>query len=181
MLNEIKIKSIAKLIITDRDNDICNMLKIANNIVKRNLFINKEDPKEYSITIYCINNIDRWKESLILTNKSKQYNFEFIFSDIDNDGLEYKGNLRIDELGYLMEWNLYKDSDTPKNEYSGPICVNLANNDFSLDIRNNTNDISVNDGMLKFNDANAKISVIRDLKTKFDKESDKDESGKNKS
>ena len=47
MLNEIKIKSIAKLIITDRDNDICNMLKIANNIVKRNLFINKEDPKEY--------------------------------------------------------------------------------------------------------------------------------------
>ena len=80
-----------------------------------------------------------------------------------------------------MEWNLYKDSDISKNEYSGPICVNLVNNDFSLDIRNNINDISVNDGMLKFNDANAKISVIRDLKTKFDKESDKDESGKNKS
>ena len=176
MLNEIKIKSIAKLIITDRDNDICNMLKIANNIVKRNLFINKEDPKEYAITIYYINNMDRWKEYIIPTNKPKQYNFEFIFSDIDNDGLEYKGNLIIDELGSLIEWNLYKNSEISENEYSVPICVNLINNDFSLNIRNNTNDISVNDGMLKFNDTNAKISVIRDLKTKFGKESDKDES-----
>ena len=120
--------------------------------------------------------MDRWKEYIIPTNKPKQYNFEFIFSDIDNDGLEYKGNLIIDELGYLIEWNLYKNSEISENEYSGPICVNLINNDFSLNIRNNTNDISVNDGMLKFNDTNAKISVIRDLKTKFGKESDKDES-----
>ncbi len=181
MLNEIKIKNNGKLIITDNDNEIRDILKIANNILKRILF-NDNEPKEYTITIYYIDNDNSWKynfKDTIVTTYPKVYGFEFIFSNIDKDGLEYRGNFKIDNFNDLIEWNLYKCVIKADNNYTEPIYINL-NTEFSLDIHND-NDVSVNNGMLKFNDNNAKISVIKDLKNRFDKESDKDESRKDKS
>lgn len=174
MLNEIKIKNNGKLVITDRDSEICNILKIANKVLKRNIFSNNE-PKEYSITIYYVESDNKWKEKILTTVYPKNYDFEFIYSNITDGGFEWRGNFKIDQFGDLLKWEMFKCVINTDSNYEGPICINLANTDFSLDIHDDK-EVSVNNGMLKFNNENARISVIKDLKNKFDKENDQNES-----
>lgn len=174
MLSEIKIKNNGKLVITDRDSEICNVLKIANKVLKRNIFSNNE-PKEYSITIYYVESDNKWKEKILTTIYPKNYDFEFIYSNITDGGFEWRGNFKIDQFGDLLRWEMFKCVINADSDYEGPICINLTNNDFSLDIHDDK-EVSVNNGMLKFNNENARISVIKDLKNKFDKENDQNES-----
>ena len=169
MLNEIKLKDYGKLIITDYDNDIQSAIKNANMFIKRILFVN-EEPKEYIINISYTRalyikekNINRY-DSDITKAFSKSFNFEFEFCNIDKNSKTYHGKIQIDEFGNLIEWYLYETTVVTTNEYQEPICVNLnKQNTYSLDI----NGVSINDGLLKFNDDNAKISVINNLKKKL--------------
>lgn len=169
MLNEIKLKDYGKLIITDYDSDIQSAIKNANMFIKRILFVN-EEPKEYIINISYTRalyikekSINRY-DSDITKAFSKSFNFEFEFCNIDKNSKTYYGKIQIDEFGNLIEWYLYETTVATTNEYQEPICVNLnKQNTYSLDI----NGVSINDGLLKFNDDNAKISVINNLKKKL--------------
>ena len=162
MLNEIKLKDYGKLIITDYDSDIQSAIKNANMFIKRILFVN-EEPKEYIINISYTRalyikekSINRY-DSDITKAFSKSFNFEFEFCNIDKNSRTYHGKMQIDEFGNLIEWYLYETTVVTTNEYQEPICINLNKpNSYSLDI----NGVSINDGLLKFNDDNAKISVI---------------------
>ena len=90
---------------------------------------------------------------------SKSFNFEFEFCNIDKNSRTYHGKMQIDEFGNLIEWYLYETTVVTTNEYQEPICINLNKpNSYSLDI---------NGVLLKFNDDNAKISVINNLKKKL--------------
>lgn len=178
MLTELKIKNNGKLIITDNSEEIREVIKLASICIKRNLFTNRE-PKEYSLNIIYNKIKNKWGVDTTSTTTvyPKEYSFNFDCSDIESGGIEYSGFIRLDQNGFMNEYEVSRVAKVSTEEYTGPICINLKSTDsFSLDIHDKDRAVSVNDGLLKFNDNSAKISVINDLKNKLNKESDKDES-----
>jgi hypothetical protein len=167
MLVEYKVKEFDKLIITDFNADI---IRIAKDVVKRNIFVEGNPPENYIITISLrdkgkvrynlnfLNNTD---------NTSPLYCFDFNVNIID-DNKEIFGNIRIDSNGMLKEYNASLEENEGESKID-PIIMDLITkkkDEYCLDI-NSKNPVSVNDGLLKFYDNEAKISVIQDLKNKF--------------
>ena len=163
MLVEYKVKEFDKLIITDFNADI---IRIANDVVKRNIFVEENYPENYIITISREYN-NKSKLSFLNTENNTIYYFNFNVV-IVNDNKEIFGNMKIDSNGMLREY--YTTFTNNENESKiDPIIIDLIDkrkDNYCLDI-NSKNSVTINDGLLKFYDDEAKISVIQDLKNKF--------------
>ena len=164
MLVEYKVKEFDKLIITDFNADI---IRIAKDVVKRNIFVEGNSPENYIITI-SMRDKGKVRNSLnFLNNTSPLYCFDFNVNIID-DNKEIFGNIRIDSNGMLKEYNASLEENEGESKID-PIIMDLTTkkkDEYCLDI-SSKNPVSVNDGLLKFYDNEAKISVIQDLKNKF--------------
>lgn len=172
MLVEYKVKEFDKLIITDFNADI---IRIANDVVKRNIFVEENYPENYIITISQRNKGEvRYNLSFLNNNDNAIPLYCFDFSvDIIDDNKEIFGNIKINSNGMLKEYNAFLEENKDESKID-PIIMDLItkkkDDEYCLDI--NTKDpVTVNDGLLKFYDNEAKISVIQDLKNKFSKES----------
>lgn len=170
MLVEYKIKEFDKLIITDFNADI---IRIAKDIVKRNIFVEGNPPENYIITI-SQRDKGKVRNNLNFLNNTNNtlplYCFDFNVNIID-DNKEIFGNIRINSDGMLKEYNAFLEDNECESKID-PIIMDLTTkkkDEYCLDI--NTKDpVTVNNGLLKFYDNEAKISVIQDLKNKFSKE-----------
>lgn len=163
MLVEYKVKEFDKLIITDFNADI---IRIANDVIKRNIFVEENYPENYIITISREYD-NKSKLSFLNTENNTIYYFNFNVV-IVNDNKEIFGNMKIDSNGMLREY--YTTFTNNENEsVIDPIIIDLIDkrkDNYCLDI-NSKNSVTINDGLLKFYDDEAKISVIQDLKNKF--------------
>lgn len=163
MLVEYKVKEFDKLIITDFNADI---IRIANDVVKRNIFVEGNPPENYIITISREYD-NRSKLSFLNTENNTIYYFNFNVVII-NDNKEIFGNMKIDSNGMLREYYTTFTNNENKSVID-PIIMDLIDkrkDNYCLDI-NSKNSVTINDGLLKFYDDEAKISVIQDLKNKF--------------
>ena len=162
MLVEYKIKEFDKLIITDFNADIINT---ANNYIKKNIFIKDNLPENYIITI-SREYYNRSKLSFLNTENNTIYYFNFNVVII-NDNKEIFGNMKIDSNGMLREYNTVF-TNNENESIIDPVIMDLIDkrkDNYCLDI-NSKNSVTINDGLLKFYDDEAKISVIQDLKNK---------------
>lgn len=169
MLVEYKVKEFDKLIITDFNADI---IRIANDVVKRNIFIEENYPENYIITISQRDKgIVRNNLSFLNNNNAiPLYCFDFNV-DIVDDNKEIFGNIKINSNGMLKEYNAFLEENESESKID-PIIMDLTTkkkDEYCLDI-STKDSVTVNDGLLKFYDDKAKISVIQDLKNKFSKE-----------
>ena len=170
MLNEVKLKSIpmGQLIITDRTAEVCRYIKIACEFIKKNLF-SKKYPEEYMISI---NNVKSYNHinTRFTTSSEKIYYFEYIVSNIDENGKEYNGEININDIGELVLYTMNEIEDADDivctDEYKVESVPVYESTNYSLDISNSA---TIDNNILKFNDENIKISVINDLKNKIAK------------
>lgn len=167
MLVEYKVKEFDKLIITDFNADI---IRIANDVIKRNIFVEENYPENYIITISQRDKGKvRYNLSFLNNNDNTIPLYCFDFSvDIVDDNKEIFGNIKINSNGMLKEYNAFLEENEGESKID-PIIIDLIDkrkDNYCLDI-NSKNSVTINDGLLKFYDDEAKISVIQDLKNKF--------------
>lgn len=168
MLNEIRLEEIpnGQLVITDNDPKICNLIKIACNIIKKNLF-DDSIPKEYIISINSAGYYNKKIEYEITFNNNKNYYFEYTVSNIDEYGKEYYGEICIDESGKLISYRMNESLNNKEiidNDEYKVKAISIYDTNYSLDISSSA---TVDGNMLKFNDENIKASVINNLKNKI--------------